>query len=71
VCAASNVLESFPQFAENENFHIRWIRDQLIDDLPQGRVAKWRVLLRVLEALQGTHFRHIVTDDESLFYLEY
>jgi hypothetical protein len=35
------------------------------------RVAKCGELLRALEALQRTHFHHIITGDENWFYLEY
>jgi hypothetical protein len=58
---ARNRLESFPQFAGNDNFHLRWVPHQLTDDLRQVRVAKCGGLLRPLEAAQRTLFRHIVT----------
>jgi hypothetical protein len=44
---------------------IRWIPGEVTDDLRQMRVAKCRAFLRVLEAMQGTHFHDIVTGDES------
>jgi hypothetical protein len=34
-------------------------------------VAKCGKLLRVLEAMQRIYFHHIITGDESWFYLEY
>jgi hypothetical protein len=34
------------------------------------KVGKFGELLRALEALQQTHFRHVITDDESWFYFE-
>jgi hypothetical protein len=43
----------------------------LTDDLQQVSVAKCGELLRTLEAMQRTLFRHIITGDESWFYLEY
>jgi hypothetical protein len=51
-------------------FHLRWAH-QLTDDLRQARVAKRNEILRVLEAMQRIHFRHIITGDETWFYLEY
>jgi hypothetical protein len=53
-----------------KNFHLRWAPRQLTDDLRQGRVARCGGLLRALEAIQRTHFHHIITGDESSFYLE-
>jgi hypothetical protein len=52
-------------------FHLRCIPHQLIDVLRQVTVAKCGELLRALEAMQQTLFRHIITGDESWFYLEY
>jgi hypothetical protein len=52
-------------------FHLRWVPHQLKDDLWQVRAAKCYELLNVLEAMQRTIFRHIITGDESWFYLEY
>jgi hypothetical protein len=43
----------------------------LTDDLRQVRVAKCGEILRALEAMQRTHFHHIITGDQSWFYLEY
>jgi hypothetical protein len=53
------------------HFHLRWVPHQLTDDLRQVRVAKCGELLRALAAIQRIHFRHIITGDESWFYLEY
>jgi hypothetical protein len=52
-------------------FHLRWVPHQLTDVLRQVRVAKCGELLRALEAMQRTHFRHVITDDENWCYLEY
>jgi histone-lysine N-methyltransferase SETMAR len=54
-----------------KNFHFRWVPHQSMDDLQHVRVAKCGELLCVLEAMQRTHFRHIITGNESWFYLEY
>jgi hypothetical protein len=51
--------------------HPRWISHHLTDRVRQVRVAKCHHLLRVLEAMQRTRFRHIVTSDESWLDLEY
>jgi hypothetical protein len=37
----------------------------------QVRVAKCPELLRALETMQRTRFRHIITGNESWFYFEY
>jgi hypothetical protein len=47
-----NRLESFAQFAGNENCHFRWVLNQLTDDRQQVRVAKCGEFLRALEAMQ-------------------
>jgi hypothetical protein len=52
-------------------FHLRWVPHPLTDDLRQVWVAKCDGLLRALEVMQQPHFRHIITGDESWFYLEY
>jgi hypothetical protein len=54
-----------------KKLHLRSVSHQLTDDLRQVRVAKCGGLLRALEAIQRTHFRHIITGNESWFYLEY
>jgi hypothetical protein len=48
-----------------ENFHLRWVPHQFVDDLRQVRVIKCIELLRAMEAIQRTRFRHIITGDES------
>jgi hypothetical protein len=68
---ARNRLESFAQFTRNEDCHLRWVPHQLTDDIRQVRIANWGGLLRALEAIQRTHFRYIITADETWFYLEY
>jgi hypothetical protein len=54
-----------------KNFHLCWVPHQLTDDLKQVRVAKCGEFLHELEDMQRTHFRHVVTGNESTFYLEY
>jgi hypothetical protein len=54
-----------------KNSHLCWVPHQLTNDLRQASVAKCSELLCALEAMQRTHFRHIITGDESWFYLEY
>jgi hypothetical protein len=54
-----------------KNFHLRSVPHQLADDLWQVRIAKCGELLRALEAMQRTHFRHIITGDENWLDLEY
>jgi hypothetical protein len=66
-----NRLESFAQFTGDDNFHLCWVPHQLTDDLRQVKVAKCGEPLLALEAMQRSHFRHIIAGDESWFYLEY
>jgi hypothetical protein len=54
-----------------KNFHLRWVLHSLTDDPRQVRIAKCGELLRALEAIQRTDFRHIFTGDDSWLYLEY
>jgi hypothetical protein len=68
---ARNVLKLLNNSLGMKNFHPGWVPHQLTDDLPQVRVAKYGELLHAPEAMQRTHFRHIITGDESWFYLEY
>jgi hypothetical protein len=51
--------------------HVRWIPRDLTDDLPHLSVANCRDLLGMLERMQRSHFRHIVTGDENWFSFEY
>jgi hypothetical protein len=53
-----------------KNFHVRWVPHQLTSELQTTTLAKCSELLPMLEALQKTNFRKVVTGDESLFYLE-
>jgi hypothetical protein len=54
-----------------KNFHLRRIPHQLTDDLQEVMIAKCREVLRVLDAMQRTGFRHVVTTDERWIDLEY
>jgi hypothetical protein len=62
---ARNCLESFARFAGNEKF------SSPLGPTPVDRVTKCGELLRALEAMQRTDFHHIITGDDSWFYLEY
>jgi histone-lysine N-methyltransferase SETMAR len=53
-----------------KNFHVRWVPHQLTSELQATRLAKCREFLPMLEAVQKTNFRQVVTGDESWFYLE-
>jgi hypothetical protein len=46
-------------------FQLRWVLYQLTDNLRQVMVAKCGELLRALQAMQRTHFRQIITGDQS------
>jgi hypothetical protein len=66
-----NRLESFAQFAGNENFSSP-LGPTPIDRQPTaGEGCKCGELLHALEAVQRTHFRHIITGDESWFCIKY
>jgi hypothetical protein len=65
------VLSRLPNSLGMNFFRLRWIPHKFTDDLWQVRVTKCGELLHVLEAMQRTHFRHIITDDESWFSFEY
>jgi hypothetical protein len=67
---AHNRLESFAHFAGNEKFYLHWVPHQLTANLRQVRIAKCSELLRALEAMQRTLFRHIITGDENWLYRE-
>jgi hypothetical protein len=58
---ARNRLSRLHNSLGMKNFHLPWVPHQLADGLRQVRVAKCGELLRALEAVQRTHFRHIIT----------
>jgi hypothetical protein len=45
--------------------HVRWVQHQSTDNLEQVKVAKCGEFLRALEAMQRTHFHHMIISDES------
>jgi histone-lysine N-methyltransferase SETMAR len=53
-----------------KNFHVRWVPHQLTSELQATTLAKCRELLPMLEALQKSNSRKVVTRDESWFDLE-
>jgi hypothetical protein len=68
---ARDRLESFAQFAGNENFSSP-LDTTPVDRRPtEVRIAKCCEILCALETLQRTHFHHIIAGYESWFYLEY
>jgi hypothetical protein len=54
-----------------KKFCRRWVPHQLTDGLRQAKVTKCGKLLRSLEAMQRTHFRHMLTGNQGRFYVEY
>jgi hypothetical protein len=52
-------------------FHLRWIPNQLTEQLRASRIQKCQELLPLLERMEGNEFRNILTGDESWFMLEY
>jgi hypothetical protein len=50
-------------------FHLRWIPYILLEDQKTERVTCSRQLLATLEQQQPMDFEHIITGDESRFYL--
>jgi hypothetical protein len=53
-----------------EILYLRRLANQLTDNLRQVRVTKCSEVLRALEVMQRTLFRHMITRDESWFDLE-
>jgi hypothetical protein len=52
-------------------FHLRWIPNQLTEQLRAGRIQKCQELVPVPERMDANKFRNILTGDESWFMLEY
>jgi hypothetical protein len=52
-------------------FHLRWIPNQLTKQRRASRIQKCQELLPLLERMEASKFRNILTDDESRFMLEY
>jgi hypothetical protein len=46
-------------------FHIRWIPNQLTEQLRASRIHKCQELLPLLERMEANKFRNILTSDES------
>jgi hypothetical protein len=52
-------------------FHLRWISNQLREQLRASRIQKCQELLSLLERMEANTFRNILTGDENWFMLEY
>jgi hypothetical protein len=52
-------------------FHLRWIPNQLTEQLGASRIQKYQKLSSLLERIEVNKFRNILTGDESEFMLEY
>jgi hypothetical protein len=50
-------------------FHLRWIPDQLTEQLCVSGIQKCQELLPLLERMEANKFRNILTGDESWFML--
>jgi hypothetical protein len=61
----ATLLSRFHNSLGTKFFDLRWVPHQLTDDIRQVRVAKCGEILRALEAMRRTHFRHIIRGDES------
>jgi NAD dependent epimerase/dehydratase family enzyme len=46
-------------------FHLRWIPNQLTEQLRASRIQKCQELLLLLERMEANEFRNILTGDES------
>jgi transcriptional antiterminator len=53
-----------------KHFHSRLTRHQATEQLRAERMKKFQDLLPLLEKMEASNFRNIVTDDESWFTLE-
>jgi hypothetical protein len=51
--------------------HLRWIPNQLTEQLRASRIQKCQELLPLLERMEANKFRNILTGNESWFTLEY
>jgi hypothetical protein len=52
-------------------FHLRWIPNQLTEQLRASRIQKCQELLPLLERMEANEFGNIITGDESCFMFEY
>jgi hypothetical protein len=52
-------------------FHLRWIPNQLTEQLRPGRIHKCQELLSLRERMEANKFRNIHTVDENWFMLEW
>jgi hypothetical protein len=52
-------------------FHLRWIPNQLTEQLRASRIQKYQELLPLPERMEANKCRNILTGDESWFMLKY
>jgi DNA-binding transcriptional ArsR family regulator len=67
----STVLRHLQNSLAMRNFHLRWIRHRLTEDLRQKRISVCKEMLPIIEAQNKSDFHDLVTGDESWFMLEY
>jgi hypothetical protein len=67
----ATVLSRLHNLVGIKTFNHSSVQTQMKDDQRQVTVAKCGELLHALEAVQRTHFHHIITGDESWFHLEH
>jgi hypothetical protein len=52
-------------------FHLRWIPNQLTEQVRVSKIQKCQELLPLLERMEANEFGNILIGDESWFMLEY
>jgi hypothetical protein len=67
----TTILKHLPDSLGMKWFHLRWIPNQLTEQLRARRIQKSQELLPLLEKMEGNKFRNNLTGDESRFMLEY
>jgi histone-lysine N-methyltransferase SETMAR len=64
------ILKQLDEALRTKHFNLRWIPQQLTEQLRAERMKKCRELLPLLERMDRCNFRKIVTGDESWFNFE-
>jgi hypothetical protein len=67
----TTILNHLRDSLEMKLFHLRWILNQLTEQLRASRIQKCQELLPLRERMEANKFRNILTGDESEFMIEY
>jgi hypothetical protein len=66
----ATILKHLHDALAMKHFHLRWIPRPLTEALSDERMTKWQDPRPLLERMETSNFRNIVTGDESRFTLE-